>query len=223
VSTAGGYGAAISAAGYGTEALAAIAQSIQAGKRARAIASYNEDVTNANAQAQAYAAENEAIQYQRQAAIAQQDQVLAGQAQSYRERREREQHERILGQTRAIIASSGLMMGGSPLAAYEETARQQELDVLAQRYQTALQIRASGEQATQAEYAAQMARWGAGERLRVGRAQGGLLKAQADDDYVLAGLMKAGGAAVKGAGTYAYLSERQKSPLSPTEQSLLTG
>jgi hypothetical protein len=223
MSTAGGYGAAISGAGYGLEALASIAQSIQAGKRARAVADYNADVTNANAQAQAQAAEVEAQQYQRQAAIAQQDQLLARQAQTYRERREREQNDRILGQTRAIIASSGLMLSGSPLAVYEETARQQELDILAQRYQTALQVRASGEQATQAEYAAQVARYGAGERLRVGRAQGGLLKAQADDDYLLAGLMKAGGAAVKGVGTYTYLAERQKSPLSPTEKSLLAG
>lgn len=46
----------------------------------------------------------------------------------------------------------------------EETARQRELDILAQRYQTTLAMRASEEKATEVEYAASLARYGASKR-----------------------------------------------------------
>jgi hypothetical protein len=203
-------GPEIGAAGSGLEAFAALAQGIVAAKRAKAIAGYNADVAEANAQAQAQAAELEALQLHRQALIAQQDMVLAQEAQTWREARGREQQERILGQTRAIVGASGLLMEGSPLAVYEETIRQAHLDVAAQRYQTQLQQRASGEQATQAEYGATLARWGAGERLRVGHAQAGLLRNEPDETQVGAGLLRAGAAVTKGAGTYLYETERQK-------------
>jgi hypothetical protein len=199
----GDIGLATGAVGTGLEAVSQIIQSINAGKRARAIANYNAEVTEVNAQAQAQAQEIEAQQYVRQAALARQDQLLAQQAQDWREARERDKNTYILGQTRAIVAASGLMMTGSPLAVYEETARQQRLDTLAERYTTQLQVRAAGERATQAEYAAQLARYGAGERLRIGRQAAGLTRAQADDDYALAGLMRAGGTLAGGAAQFA--------------------
>lgn len=206
------YSPYIGAAGSGLEAFADIAQAIQAGKRAKAVANYNADVSEANAQAAAQAAEVESHQYLRQAELARQDQVLAQQANMYRTQRQREQQARIIGQTRAIMGASGLMLGGSPMAVLEETARQQELDILAGDYATKLQMRASGEQATQAEYASQMALYGGQERLRIGRQGAALSRAQGEDDYALAGLLKASGSLAKGAATYQYQRERLRNP-----------
>jgi hypothetical protein len=220
VSSFASTGSGMAGMGYGAEALASLAQGLLAAKRAKRIAEYNADITEANAQAQAQAAEVEAQQYIRRAALTQRElaeaEVLTQQAQAYREARQQEQDARILGQTRAIIGSSGLMQGGSPWAVYEETARQQALDVLATRYQSALQLRqqrqAAQDQITQDEYAAQLARYGAGERLRVGGAQAGLLRAEADGSAVGAGLLRASAAVTKGAAAYTLLEERRKSP-----------
>jgi hypothetical protein len=217
----GSYGPEMAGAGFGMEALGGLAQGILAAHRAKTVAHYNADVAEANAQAQAQAAEIEALQLHRQALLAQQDQQLVAEAQVWREARGREQNERILGQTRAIVASSGLLMEGSPLAVYEESARQMRLETQAQRYQADLQARAAGEQASQAEYAATLARYGAGERLRIGNVQAGLLRADVDETHVLAGLTRAGGSLLKGAATYGYLQERAKSSLSPMDKSLL--
>jgi hypothetical protein len=208
-----GYGAEISAAGSGLEAFAGLAQGILAAKRARSLANYNAKVAEANAQAQAQAAGIEALQLHRQALLLQQDQLLAHEAQLWREARNQEQHEQVLGQTRAIVARSGILMEGSPLAVYEESLRQMHLDTHAQRYQVQLQQRASGEQASQAEYGATLARYGAGERLRMGTAQAGLLRGDVDDTQVLAGLTRAGGSLLKGAATYSYLKTRGQSTL----------
>jgi hypothetical protein len=213
-----GTGSNIAGAGYGVEAFAQLAQGILAAKRAKRIAEYNAEVTEANAQAQANAAEIEAQQYIRRAALTRQQladaEQIAQTAQSYREERQREQDARILGQTRAIVASSGLMMSGSPLAVYEETARQQQLDILATRYQTEVQLRqqrqAAEEQITQDEYAAQLARFGGAERLRIGGAQGGLLRSEADGSAVGAGLLRASASVTKGAAVYQTLEEQRK-------------
>lgn len=205
-----GYGPYVYGAGAGLEAFAQIAQGIQAAKRAKAVANYNAEVTEANARAASQAAEIEAQQLVRQAAIAQQDVLLLEQGQAYREARLREQHERILGQTRAIVASSGIMMSGSPLRVYEESVRQQEMDLLTTRYQSRLQVRAAQEAGTQAEYQAALARYGGAERLRIGKQQAGAIRAMQDDTQVMAGLLRASGTAARGAATYQYLQERQK-------------
>jgi hypothetical protein len=214
-------GATMSAAGTGAEAFAALAQGILAHNRASKIADYNAKVAEANAQAQAQAAQIEALQYDRQAQLSREDAVLLRQAQTWREARQGEQQAAVLGQTRAIIAASGLQMEGSPLAVYEETLRQHSLDTLAQRYQTRVQERAVGEQATQQAYAATMARYGGGERLRIGGQQAGLIQATVDDTQIAAGLTKVSGDLLKGAATYEYLTTRQKASLSPSEPSLL--
>src|SRR5262245_38483058 len=199
-----------SAAGSVADAFADIAQGVLAQKRAKAIGQYNAEVAQANAVAQAYAAENEAQQALRNAQLVRQDIAQADQAQSYREDLEREQFARTLGQTRAIIASSGLMLSGSPLTVYEETARQQQQDILAQRYQTSLQTRALGEQAVQEEYRAELARYGAGERLRVGRQQAGLIRSGIDTTGAEAGVLRAGAALTKGAAWYDYQQARRE-------------
>lgn len=206
--SAGDVGLYTGVAGAGIEAFGQIVQTIQAGKRAKAIANYNADVTQANAQAQAYAAENEAQQRYRQAEIAKQDILLAQEAQKYREDRLTEQHQQILGQTRAIVAASGILMTGSPLAVYERTAQQQQLDILATRYSTNLQVRQAQERVTEAEYGATLARFGAGERLRIGGQAAGLTRAQAQDDYALAGLLQATGTLSRGVAGYAVGSEK---------------
>lgn len=207
----------VAAAGYGLEGFASLAQGIAAAQRAKKLAAYNAEVAGNNAQAEAWAAENQAQQYIRRAAMARQQQLddeqIAQNALAYREARQHEQNEYILGQTRAIVGNSGLMMSGSPMAVFEETVRQQELDTLAGRYQLALQIRQgrqqSQEQTTQDEYAAEMLRFGAGERLRIGKQQGQLIQSQADTSGVAAGINRAGASLLKGYNTYNYMQERR--------------
>jgi hypothetical protein len=215
-------GPQIGAAGTGLEAFAALAQGIAARRRVGAITDYNAQVATANAQAQAQAGMVQALQYERQAQITRQDEVLLQQAQTWREARQGDQQAQVLGQTRAIIGASGLQMEGSPLTTYEETIRQHSLDTLAGRYQTTLAQRATEEQAVQQDYAAQMARYGAGERLRVGSTQVGLLRATEDTTQVQAGLLRAGGGLIQGAAQYEYQQARLKAPL-VYDQSLLGG
>lgn len=213
-------GAGITAAGTGAEAFADIAQGVLAHKRAQEVAKYNAEVAVANATAQAQAAEIEAQQANRQAIITRQDAQLVQEADAWRAARQREEEGRLLGQTRATIAASGLLMEGSPLAVYEDTVRQYSLNTAAHQYQARLQQRALEEQATEQDYAATLARFGAGERIRVGGQQAGLLRANVDDTQVTAGLLRAGAAVTKGVGTYTYQEERMKTAKA---QSLLGG
>lgn len=208
-------GAQISAAGSGAEAVGALVQGIVAHQRAQRIAAYNAEVAEANATAQAQAAELEALQATRQATMTRQDEQLAQEAQAWRAARQREEQGRLLGQTRAIIGASGLLMEGSPMAVYEETVRQYGLSTAAQQYQTRLQQRALEDQATQQDYAAQLSRYGAGERLRVGGQQAGLIRANADDSQIAAGLLKAGSAITTGAARYEAQQERLRAARNP--------
>lgn len=197
------YGTVASLAGTGMQ----LFSQIQAARQAAKIAEHNARVAEANAQAQANAAEIEAQQQLRLAELDRQDILLSEQAALYRAARQREQGERILGSARAIIAASGLMLEGSPMAVLEETARQQEMDILASQYQARVQARAAGESATMREYAAEVARYGGRERLRVGRAQAGLVRA-GGDDAERAGYLRAAGTAAQGLSQAAYLYER---------------
>jgi hypothetical protein len=201
--TGAGWGTDLTATGYGVGALAQLAQGIAAKKRASAASEYNQKVVQANAQAQAQADAMTALQYERQAAVARQDMLLSQQAQAYREGRQQDVDARVLANTRAIVGASGLMMTGSPLAVEEETIRQQELDILAGRYTAQLQQRAAEDQAVQAEYAAKLARYGMGERLRIGRQQAGAIRAETDTSQVMAGLLRAGSTVTQGASKYA--------------------
>jgi hypothetical protein len=197
-------------AGAGLGAFTELAQGILGQRRERRIAAYNAQVTWRNAQAAAQAAELEALQYERARAIAEQDALLAEQAGAYREARLREQSERLLSETRAIVASSGLLMEGSPLRVYEESARAQERDILADRYATKLQARALREQGVQAGYAATLSRYGAQERLRVGAGQAAAIRGMTDTTKVLAGLTRAGATLAGGAAQMEGLRQRQR-------------
>ena len=148
--------------------------SIIAANQAKKAAEYNAQVIERNAQAAADAAEVEAQQHQRNAAIALGDILLTQQAQRWQEDQQRQQQEYVAGQTRAIVGASGLMLRGSPLATYEAGLRQSERTILAGRYKSQLQERALRDQATMESYAADVSRYGAGERLRVGKAQAAL-------------------------------------------------
>src|SRR5262249_21780246 len=142
---------------------------------------YNAAVADQNAQAAATAMQIEAQQHARQAAATANDLLALKQAQDWQEGQQREQQEYLAGQTRAIIGASGLMMPGSPLAVYEYNLRQSQREILAGRYKTELQARAVMEQADMQRYAAEVATVGAGERLRVGRAQGLLAQQTAEE------------------------------------------
>jgi hypothetical protein len=212
----GTWGPWVYGAGAGVGAFAELAQGIIGQRRERRIANYNAQITERNARAAAQAAELEALQYERARAIAEQDALLTEQAGAYREARMREQSERLLSETRAIVASSGLLMEGSPLRVYEESARAQERDILAERYATQLQARALREQGVQAGYAATLSRYGAQERLRVGAGQAAAMRGMVDTTQVLAGLTRAGATLTGGAAQMESLRQRQK------EQTLLS-
>jgi hypothetical protein len=196
--------------GSGLGAFATLAAGIVGQRRERRIAQYNAEVIERNSRAAAQAAELEALQYARAQALAEADALLTEQAGAYRDARFREQSERILSETRAIVASSGLLMEGSPLRVYEDTARAQERDLLAQQYQTKLQARALREQGAQAGYAATLSRYGAQERLRVGAGQAAAIRGMVDNTQVLAGLTRAGATLAGGAAQMEGLRQRQQ-------------
>jgi hypothetical protein len=210
------YSPYLTGASYGVEAFAQIAQGIAASRRAKRVSEYNARVIEEQSRAAAQAADIEALQYERQAQIAEQDALLLEQASTYQQARLREQHERVLADTRAIVASSGLLMRGSPLRVYEETARQQERDVLALQYQTKLQQRALQMQGQEAQYAASLARYGGAERLRVGGQQAAATRAMRERGQVAAGLLRGISTAAQGAAAGWYQKEALKASKGPT-------
>jgi len=149
----------------------------------RAVARYNAKVAESNAERAAQALEIEALQHRRAGVIAEQEIKVAQEAQAYQESRQRERDAHANAMTEAAIAASGLTISGSPLAVLEGNIRRQQYDILAGRYNTALRVRALGEEVTQREYAATLAEYGAGERLRMGGAQGALLRREGSQAF----------------------------------------
>lgn len=193
----------------GASALLGFVGTIMQARQARKAASYNEEVLRRNAQAAAQAEENEAQQRMRNAAILLQDIGILRQAQAEQERHAERQQEAIASSTRAIIGASGLMMTGSPLAVYEHNLRESQRDIMASRYRADLQERALRDQAVMEGYAAEMARYGAGERLRVGAAQGLLARyggSRQAGAGIASGLARLGTGAAR---TYAAYEARQ--------------
>jgi hypothetical protein len=201
------YSPYLTGASYGLEAFGQIAQGIAASRRAKRVSEYNARVIEEQSRAAAQAADIEALQYERQAQIAEQDALVLDQTSTYQQARLRDQHERVLAETRAIVAGSGLLLRGSPLRVYEETARQQERDVLALQYQTRLQQRALQMQGQEAQYAASLARYGAGERLRVGGQQAAATRGMREGGQVAAGLLRGIGTAAQGVEAGLYQKE----------------
>jgi hypothetical protein len=169
---AGGAGTVIGGAGTLLGAIGGL----MAARQAKKAGNYSAQVATRNAQAAADAAEIEAQQRERNASIVLQDIFLARQSQEEQESAQRDQQAYVAGQTRAIIGASGVMMTGSPLAVYEAQLQQSERQIFAGRYKADLQERALRDQATMEGYAADVARYGAAERLRVGAGQAKLAR-----------------------------------------------
>jgi hypothetical protein len=202
---AGTTGAGLS--GFGT--ILSFTSSIMAANQAKKAANYNAQVAERNAQAAADAAEIEAQQHQRNATNALNDIVLVKQAQAYQEEQQRDRQEYVAGQTRAIVAASGLLMRGSPLATYEMNLQQSEKQILAGRYKAELQERALRDQATMEGYAADVSRYGAGERLRIGKGQAALAGWEGTQRAAASRLGAFGSLISGGARTYATYEREQ--------------
>lgn len=189
ITTAGG----LSAAGTGLQ----IGASIMAALEAKRIGKYNAKVARANAQQEAYNALNEAAQQERIATIIGQEIDTLQEIQAFNEMRLSETLQRQEGRLRAMVGASGLAFEGSPVAALEESARQGHIQVLTQRYQTLRETRALQEEQTQRKYAATLARFYAGDRIRLGNQRATLIKAGAQQQFT-AGLLSAAGQAASG-------------------------
>jgi hypothetical protein len=155
--------------------IASVFGQMYAAQQSRELGKYNAQVAKNNAQAEAQQLQLEAVQQRRLAAIAEQEQEIVASSAAWQEVRFREGFARLYGQSQAVAAASGISLeNSSPLFVMHENVRQAELQVLAQRYNTALQQRAIGEEIVQRRYAATLADFSAGERLRVGSQQAGL-------------------------------------------------
>ena len=177
--------------------------SLLAGKQAKKASQYTARVMERNAQAAASVLENEAEQRERNAELLFNDILLAKQAQKHEEAQMRLRQDYTAGQTRAIIGASGLMMRGSPMAAYAFNLQQSERDILASRYKVDLQERALRDQALMEGYGASLKRHEAGERLRVGSTQSALARYGGSQQQFAATLGAFGNLASGGARTYA--------------------
>lgn len=194
-----------SAAGSVVQTAGQIFSAIQA----QALGQYNAAAAKATAQADAYRLEIDAAQQERLAVIAEQEAVLAAEAGAFREARMQEQFARVESAARARVGASGITQTGSPLYVLEESARQSEMAVLVSQYQTKLQQRALGETQTQHLYAAELARYGVSERLRVGGQQATLAGFTAGNQ-ASANLLGASGGLLKGAAQFDYSYQRDK-------------
>ena len=206
-------GVGVAASGAGS--MLSFVGSLLAARQAKKAAAYNAEVIRRNSEAAAQAMENEALQRQRNAAIALEDITLVRQSQAEQERSQRQQQEHVASTTRAIIGASGLMMRGSPIAVFEHNLRQSEREILAGRYRADLQERALRDQAVQEGYAADMTRYGAGERLRVGRASAGLAR-YGGSQQAAAGRTAAFGDLLSGGARTVALYERRQASKGPT-------
>lgn len=147
-----------------------------AARTALELGKYNAKVAKANAERDRLAAENEAQQQERLVVSLQDDIVLSQQSAAWNTQRLEDALLKQEGQARAVVGASGLAFEGSPLAVLEENARQGEIKKLVLNFQAKLQQRAIGEQITQRQYAAELARFGGAERVRLGGQQAALAR-----------------------------------------------
>lgn len=181
------------AAGIGLQ----IGSSLMGAIEARRIGKYNARVAEANAQQEAYNILNEAQQQERIANMIGGEIDVLQEIAAFNEARLTETLKRQEGRLVAMVGASGLAFEGSPVAALEESARQGHIQILTQRYQTLLQTRALQEEQTQRRYAATLARFQAGNRLRLGAQRSTLIRAGAQQQFT-AGILNALGVGIKG-------------------------
>jgi hypothetical protein len=118
-------------------------------------------------------------------------------------------------------------MRGSPVAVEAFNLQQSERQILASRYRADLQERAIRDQALMEDYAAQMTRYGAGERLRVGAAQGALARyggSQQQAATLLGGVGNLASGTARTAAAYErYQAQRGPGLKTPTTSSTVSG
>lgn len=196
---------AFGAAGTGAQLGGTIFQALEAGR----IGKYNQRIARANAQQQAYSDLNEAQQHDRLAAMLldELDVVEASTTFTLSAVRERAEHEQ--GMAQALLGASGLAFTGSPLAVLDAGRHKAAEEALAVRYQGQLQLRAVREQETQERYAATLARFGSGERLRLGNQQAAGVGFETTERQLAQGFAGTG-QALRGYETINYLQTRSR-------------
>lgn len=195
-----GYGSALST---GLQMAGQIYSAIQAQKLGR----YNAQVAEVNAQQDAFALLGEAQQRERLAAMLQDELAYIESVRAFELSQLESTLDRQEGAIEAKVGASGLAMSGSPLAALEEHARQGQIQQLTLDLQHKLQLRAVGEERTQQLYSAELARFGAGQRLTIGRQQSSLIGYEAGQRST-AGILGAVGEASQGYAAYTYMQAR---------------
>lgn len=175
--------------------------------QARQLGRYNAQVAQVNAQQDAMALMNEAGQRERLASMLQDELAYIASVRQFEQQQLDASLSRQTGAMEAQIGASGLAMSGSPLAALEEQARQGQIQKLTNDLQAKLQLRAVGEERAQQLYQADLARFGAGDRLRIGGQQAGLLNYETRQ-RATANVLGAAGTAIEGATMYNYMRTR---------------
>lgn len=185
----------ITAAGVAVTAGSQVVSGIQQRQAARV----NARALKAQAQAEAEAANLEALQQDRAAQQAEQEAQREAEYQEFRERREREQQRFLAGSIIARTAASGLLLEGSPLFVLEENLRQAELGILIGRTESEARQRALRTEGTTRGFAADVTRFQGAQRLRLGRLGAGIQRFQGEQAFQ-AGLLRSGGTLLAGGG-----------------------
>lgn len=182
----------------------------QTGVQQRRAARVNARALEAQAEAEASAANIEALQQERAAEQAGLEAQREAEYQEFRERREREQQRFLAGTIIAQTAASGLLLEGSPLFVLEENLRQAELGLLASRTESeARQLGLRTEQQTR-DFAADITRFQGAQRLRLGRLGARIQRFEGEQAFQ-AGLLRSGGTVLAGGGQLFRQEQRRQS------------
>jgi hypothetical protein len=192
------------AAGTGLQVAGQIYGAVEASRIGR----YNARVARANAQQEAFGAINEALQHERLASMLHDEEAFVESMRLFQQARLDESLDNIEGEAVARIGASGLAVRGSPLAVLEENARQGQIRRLVIDHQARLQTRALREEQVQQRYAAAQLRFGAGQRLRLGRQQGDFARLEGRN-RAIGNIFGAVGDVATGASRLGLLNERQ--------------
>lgn len=166
-------------AATGASAAAAFAEGVgyfSEGIAAKRTARFNAAIARINAQAETDALENQALQAEIVAQMADQDATLARQATAFAVRQQRTLFKQAQGQTRAAIGASGVTMQGTPLNILAEQSYQAGLEIWKTKYTGQLAAREATSRASEARFQAELLRFGGRRALTVGQAQSRLYK-----------------------------------------------
>ena len=175
----------------------AVAGAAEQARAQRQAARQNAAALQEQADAAARAAALEAEQERQNAALAEAEAAREAEYQEFRELRARERQRFLTGDIRARTAAAGLLMEGSPLFVLEENLRQSELGLLVERAESESRQAALRTEAGRRQFAGDVLQFQGRERLRIGRMQAGIIRAQGDRAFT-AGMIQAGGALVSG-------------------------